>query len=103
MPQKRISICTSFSVGSRRAIVVEASGDVALAAENAFALYISSLLMHDAWDDMQNTPFSIPNEDTEETAVPAFKPKEYSRSSPSRTDRLALRSIPQVIELAFSI
>src|ERR1700731_2122813 len=38
--QKRISICTSFSVGSRRAIVVEASGDVALAAENAFALYI---------------------------------------------------------------
>ena len=41
MPQKRISICTSFSVGSRREIVVEASGDVALAAENAFALYMS--------------------------------------------------------------
>ena len=33
MPQKRISICTSRSVGSRRGIVVEASGDVALAAE----------------------------------------------------------------------
>ena len=33
MPQKRISICTSCSVGSRRVIVVEASGDVALAAE----------------------------------------------------------------------
>ena len=33
MPQNRISICTSCSVGSRRAIVVEASGDVALAAE----------------------------------------------------------------------
>ncbi len=33
MPQKRISIWTSRSVGSRRAIVAEASGDVALAAE----------------------------------------------------------------------
>src|SRR6201992_2304686 len=44
MPQKRISICTSVSVGSRRAIVVEASGDVALAAENAFALYIDVFL-----------------------------------------------------------
>ena len=33
IPQKRISICTSCSVGSRRGIVVEASGDVALAAE----------------------------------------------------------------------
>jgi hypothetical protein len=33
MPQKRISICTSRSVGSRRWIVVEASSDVALAAE----------------------------------------------------------------------
>ena len=33
IPQKRISICTSCSVGSRRAIVVEASEDVALAAE----------------------------------------------------------------------
>ena len=33
MPQNRISICTSCSVGSRRAIVVEAIGDVALAAE----------------------------------------------------------------------
>ena len=42
MPQKRISICTSVSVGSRRAIVVDASGDVALAAENAFALYMAS-------------------------------------------------------------
>jgi hypothetical protein len=33
MPQKRISICTSCSVGLRRGIMVEASGDVALAAE----------------------------------------------------------------------
>jgi hypothetical protein len=33
MPQKRISICTSLSVGARRGIVVEASDDVALAAE----------------------------------------------------------------------
>src|SRR5215467_60975 len=33
IPQKRISICTSGSVGSRRAIVAEASDDVALAAE----------------------------------------------------------------------
>ena len=31
MPQKRISICTSCSVGSRRGIVAEAIGDVALA------------------------------------------------------------------------
>ena len=38
MPQKRISICTSCSVGLRRGIVVEASGDVALAAEYALAL-----------------------------------------------------------------
>jgi hypothetical protein len=30
MPQKRISICTSCSVGLRREIVVEAKGDVAL-------------------------------------------------------------------------
>ena len=42
MPQKRISICTSVSDGSRRAIVLDASGDVALAAENAFALYMIS-------------------------------------------------------------
>ncbi len=40
MPQYRISICTSCSVGSRRVIVVDLSGDVALAAEYAFALYI---------------------------------------------------------------
>src|SRR5436309_10186453 len=33
MPQKRISICTSRCVGSRRLILVEANGDVALAAE----------------------------------------------------------------------
>jgi hypothetical protein len=33
MPQNKISICTSFSVGSRRVIVVGAIGDVALAAE----------------------------------------------------------------------
>jgi hypothetical protein len=40
MPQNRISICTSLSVGSRRGIVVEPSDDVALAAEYAFVLYI---------------------------------------------------------------
>ncbi len=39
MPQKRILICTSYSIESCRVIVVEASGDVALAAE-AFALYM---------------------------------------------------------------
>ncbi len=33
MPQKRISSCRSRSVESRREIVAEASGDVALAAE----------------------------------------------------------------------
>src|SRR5271166_4435593 len=33
IPQNRISICTSCSVGSRRVIVVEASGDVVLGAE----------------------------------------------------------------------
>jgi hypothetical protein len=37
MPQKRISIWTSWSVGSRRGIVVGASGEVALAAEYALA------------------------------------------------------------------
>src|SRR5580693_8520249 len=40
MPQNRISIWISSSVGSRRGIVVEASGDLALPAEYAFALYI---------------------------------------------------------------
>src|SRR5881409_2730093 len=40
MPQNRISICTSRSVGSRRLILVDASGDVSLAAEYAFALYV---------------------------------------------------------------
>src|SRR5271155_2317520 len=43
MPQKRISICTSDSVGSRRVIEVEASGDVALAAEWAFVLCMDYL------------------------------------------------------------
>jgi hypothetical protein len=33
MPQKRISIWTSVGVGSRRAMVVGAKGEVALAAE----------------------------------------------------------------------
>src|SRR5580700_10743172 len=42
MPQNRISICTSFSVGSRRGIVADPRGDVALAAEYALALYMSS-------------------------------------------------------------
>ena len=32
MPQNRMSICTSFSVGARRGMVVEASDEVALAA-----------------------------------------------------------------------
>lgn len=40
MPQNKISICTSWSVGSRRVIVVPASGEVALVAEYAFVLYI---------------------------------------------------------------
>src|ERR1041384_7048723 len=39
MPQKRISIWTSYSPGSRRGIVVRASGDVPLAAEYTLALY----------------------------------------------------------------
>jgi threonine synthase len=38
MPQNRISIATSSALGSRRAIVVEASGDVGLAAAYALAL-----------------------------------------------------------------
>jgi hypothetical protein len=42
IPQKSISICTSFAVGSRRAIVVEASGEVALAAAYAFVLYMGT-------------------------------------------------------------
>ena len=54
MPQKRISIWTSFSVGSRRAIVEEASGDDALAAENALALYIAFGKMLDSYGCMQN-------------------------------------------------
>jgi hypothetical protein len=49
MPQKRISIWTSVSVGSRRAIVVEASGELALAAEKAFALYIDVMMGCVAW------------------------------------------------------
>ncbi len=40
---EEISICTSFSVGSRRAIVVDASGDFSLAAEYAFALYMGQM------------------------------------------------------------
>jgi hypothetical protein len=40
MPQNKISICTSFSVGSRRVIVLKTIGEVALAAEYAFALYM---------------------------------------------------------------
>src|SRR5678816_4908996 len=39
-PQYRMSICTSWSVGSRRAMVVNASGAVALAAEKAFEFCI---------------------------------------------------------------
>jgi hypothetical protein len=61
MPQKRISICTSVSVGSRRAIVVDASGDVALAAENAFALYMASEYALDGRFDMRITPFFMQN------------------------------------------
>src|SRR3954453_19264831 len=40
MPQKRISICTSWSVGSRRGMEGGGSGDVALAAEKALVLYM---------------------------------------------------------------
>ena len=47
MPQNRISICTSQSVGSRRLIFVDASPDVALAAENAFALYVVGCMFDD--------------------------------------------------------
>ena len=57
MPQNRISICTSFSVGFRRWMVVEASGDVALAAENALALYMAQSYMVRRRYDMQNAPF----------------------------------------------
>src|ERR671913_1490555 len=46
MPQKRMSICTSRSVGSRRGIVVKASDDVALPAEYAFSLYMTHLGNH---------------------------------------------------------
>src|SRR5271154_7075649 len=42
MPQNRISICTSFSAGSRLWMVADAIGDVTLAAEYAFALYMNS-------------------------------------------------------------
>src|SRR5215469_12337607 len=44
MPQKRISIWTSCSVGSRRSIVVDWNGDVALFTEYALALYMKSPL-----------------------------------------------------------
>src|SRR5690349_7610321 len=47
IPQKRISICTSRSVGSRRAIVVEASGDVSPAAAYAFASYVVECMRDD--------------------------------------------------------
>ena len=47
MPQKRISICTSSPVGSRRSIVAETSGDDALETENALALYIDDLILLD--------------------------------------------------------
>jgi len=56
MPQNRISICTSCSVGSRRGIVVEASGDVALAAKYAFALNMDLVYMRAACFDMQRAP-----------------------------------------------
>src|SRR5204863_6224647 len=45
MPQKRISICTSRSVGSRRLILVDASPDVGLAAQYAFALYVVGCML----------------------------------------------------------
>jgi hypothetical protein len=41
MPQKRISICTSAGVGSRREMVAAAKGEVALETEKAFALYMN--------------------------------------------------------------
>src|ERR1700683_2680781 len=40
IPQNRISICTSCSVGSRRVTVVGASGDALLRAAEAFAVYM---------------------------------------------------------------
>src|SRR5438132_1822001 len=45
MPQNRISICTSRSVGSRRLILVDASPDFGLAAEYAFALYVVGCML----------------------------------------------------------
>src|SRR5690349_23661973 len=48
IPQKRISICTSRSAGSRRAMIVEASRDVSLAAAYAFVSYVVGC-MHEHW------------------------------------------------------
>src|SRR5205814_9961260 len=45
MPQNRISICISRSIGSRRLIFVDASPDVSLAAEYAFALYVVGCML----------------------------------------------------------
>src|SRR5512147_2779696 len=54
MPQNTISIWTSCSAGSRRAMVVGANGEVWLATEYAFALYMAR---------------SYPAEPTRETCV----------------------------------
>ena len=70
MPQKSISIWMSVLVGSRRAIVVEPSGDVALVAEKAFALYMAVLWMQCTAQDVQKlVPLpsgeSLPNSPTQ--------------------------------------
>src|SRR5438132_5376077 len=48
MPQNRISICTSRSVGLRRGITVDANCDVGLAAEQAFVLYVVGCMLDDS-------------------------------------------------------
>lgn len=49
IPQKRISIWTSVSVTARRLIVSDASGDAALAADQALASYNGGLPLLMAW------------------------------------------------------
>lgn len=56
MPQNRISISTSGSVSSRRAIVVEASGDAGLIMEKPFLLCTWQLESFDLRKYMRNTP-----------------------------------------------
>src|ERR1700719_1621494 len=59
IPQNKISICTSRSVGSRRLILVEASGDIALAAEYAFALYVVESMWFDLPSALQLSALAL--------------------------------------------